>query len=84
VLTGNLDAARTDQAHLHALWQYDAHWLNCLIDHHHTRDIDGAMLRLATALEQENHLVSLLLLDETMDALAEVAERDLAVVENIL
>ena len=84
VLSGDLDAARAKQAYLHAMWQHDAHWLNCLVDHHHTRDVDGAMLRLATALQEENRILSLLLLDETMDALAEVAERDLAVVENIL
>jgi len=84
VLAGDMDAARTGQAYLHALWQHDAHWLNCLIDHHHTRDVEGAMLRLSTALEQEDRLFSLLLLDEAMDALAELAERDLAAVENIL
>lgn len=84
VLDGRMSDARSEQAWLHALWQRDAHWLNCLIDHHHTRDVDGAMLRLSTALQQENRLVSLLLLDETMDALAEVAERDMAALENIL
>ncbi len=84
LLADDMETARAEQAYLHALWQHDAHWLNCLIDHHHTRDVEGAMLRLATALQEENRLVSLLLLDETMDALAEVAERDLAELENIL
>lgn len=84
VMRGDMPAARAEQAYVHALWQHDAHWLNWLIDHHHTRDVDGAMARLASALEMEDKLESLLLLDETMDALEEVAERDMAVIENIL
>ncbi len=84
VLQDDLTAARAEQAYVHALWQHDAHWLNCLIDHHHTRDVNDAMASLASALLQEDKLESLLLLDETMDALEEVAERDMAVLENIL
>ena len=84
VLSGSMDAARSEQAYAHALWQHDAHWLNWLIDHHHTRDMDSAMTRLATALQQENRLASLLLLDEAADVLEEVAQHDLNVLENIL
>lgn len=84
VLDGDMDTARLEQAYLHALWEHDAHWLNALIDHHHTRDVEGAMRMLATALEEENRLASLLVLDETIDALEEVSQRNLAIWENIL
>ena len=36
----DMDAAAREQAYLHALWQKDAHWLNVLLDHHHTRDVN--------------------------------------------
>lgn len=84
ILTGEMDDALREQAYLHALWINDAHWLNCLIDHHHTRDVDGAMRRLSSALEEQNRLAALLTLDEAIDALEEVAQRDMAVWENIL
>lgn len=81
---GRMAQARSEQAYLHALWQHDAHWLNCLIDHHHTRDVDGAMRRLATTLEEENRLAALLTLDEVIDSLEEVSQRDLPIWENIM
>lgn len=84
VLDDAMDDAIREQAYLHALWLHDAHWLNALIDHHHTRDVDGGMRRLATSLEQRDKLAALLMLDEVLDALEEVAQRDLAVWENIL
>ena len=84
LLSGHTDLARAQQTYLHALWQRDAHWLNALIDHHHTRDVDGMMRKFATTLEQDDRTEALLALDELMDALEEVTQRDRALWENIL
>lgn len=84
IRSGDMDTALSEQAYLHAMWQHDAHWLNVLTDHHHTRDVDGIMRRLATSLEEDQRLLSLLALDEAIDALEEVAQRDRAIWENIL
>lgn len=84
LLSGQTDLARAEQAYLHALWQNDAHWLNYLIDHHHTRDVDGMMRRLATTLEENDRTEVLLALDDLTAALEEVAQRDRALWENIL
>ena len=84
VLEGQMDAAAHEQAYLHALWQHDAKWLNCLIDHHHTRDVEGALLKLATALEQSWPDEALIAIDEAADALDEVARSDQPYWENIL
>lgn len=84
VLSSDMDAAIREQAYLHALWLHDTHWLNALIDHHHTRDVDSGMRRLATSLDQRDKLTSLLMLDEVIGALEEVAQRDVGVWENIL
>lgn len=81
---GQMEAARAEQAFLHALWQRDAHWLNYLIDHHHTRDVDGMMRRLATTLEENARTEALLALDDLMGALEEVAQHNCALLENIL
>ena len=80
----DMDAAAREQAYLHALWQKDAHWLNVLLDHHHTRDVESAMRHVATALQERSRIQALLAMDELTDALEEVAERDVALVENIL
>ena len=81
---GNMDAAAREQAYLHACWQHDAKWLNCLISHHHTRAVNTAMLELATALEQNWQDEALRALDRVMDALGDVASSDFASLENIL
>ena len=80
----DMAAAEREQAYLHALWQKDAHWLNVLLDHHHTRDVESAMRHVATALQERSRIQALLAMDELTDALEEVAERDVALVENIL
>jgi len=69
---------------LHSQWQEDAHWLNLLSDHHNTRDVDGILQRLTTALEENNRLTALLILDEAIDTLEEVAQKDHYPLENIL
>lgn len=84
VLEGRTDDARREESYLHALWQHDAGWLNCLISHHHTRDVSSALLKLATALEMGWHERAILALDEAWDALDEVAHSDLPAWENIL
>ena len=81
---GNLDMAAREQAYLHARWQHDAKWLNCLISHHHTRAVNTAMLELSTALEQRWQDEALRALDRVMDALGDVASSDFAALENIL
>ena len=84
VMDGRMDDAAMDQAHLHAMWQHDSAWLNCLISHHHTRNVGSALLKLSTGLELESRVLSLMALDEAQDALEEVATSDLPVWENIL
>lgn len=84
VIAGEMEAAAREQAYLHALWQHDAKWLNCLIDHHHTRDVGGALLHLATALEQGWPQQALVFIDEASDALEEIAYSEQPRWENIL
>ena len=84
VLENRMDEARREESYLHALWQHDAPWLNCLISHHHTRDVNSALLKLATALEMGWQERAILALDEAWDALDEVAHSDLPAWENIL
>ena len=81
---GDLIAARGDQAHLHALWQHDAQWLSCLISHHHTRAVSGAMLRLSTALEMGWPVEAMLALDDAYDALEEIRTADFPSLQNLL
>lgn len=42
VLEGRLQDAAMEQAYLHAMWQHESSWLNCVISHHHTRDVNSA------------------------------------------
>lgn len=84
VLAGDLTAAAKEQAYMHALWQHDAKWLNCLIDHHHTRDVNSALSSLATALKQGWRTQALEALDEADDALEEIAYSEQPVWENVL
>lgn len=84
VLQGRMDEAACEQSYLHALWQHDSKWMNCLIDHHHTRDVEGALLKLSTAFEQSWPAQALLAIDEAADALDEVARSDQPYWENIL
>ena len=84
VLSDEMEAAAREQAYLHALWQRDAKWLNCLIDHHHTRDVNAALTSLATALQQRWPQQALLAIDEAEDALREIADSEQPVWENIL
>ena len=84
VLEGRMQDASVQQAYLHAMWQHESIWLNCLISHHHTRDVSSALLKLATGLEMESTVLSLMALDEAQDALEEVAVSDRPTWENIL
>ena len=84
VLEGRMQDAGMEQAYLHAMWQHDSDWLNCMISHHHTRDVESALMKLATGLELQSPVLSLLALDEAQDALEEVAVSNLPLWENIL
>ena len=84
ITEGRLDDARRDERMLHALWQRDAKWLNCLISHHHTRDVHSALLHLETALEMEWPERALHAADEAFDALGDISTADFATWENIL
>ena len=84
VLDGRMEEARSEERYLHALWQHDARWLNALVDHHHTRDIGGALVHLSTALELGWQEQAILALDEAQDALEEVAQSEQPRWENIL
>lgn len=84
VLAGDLTAAAKEQAYMHALWQHDAKWLNCLIDHHHTRSVDSALTAIGTALEQNEPFEALQAIDEADSALDEIACSEQPLWETIL
>ena len=84
ILADDMEAAVSKQTELHNAWQQDAHWLNTLLDHHHTRDVESALRHLSTSLQERNRMQSLLALDEVIDAFEEVAQRDMAAWENIM
>lgn len=84
LIKGEVEQAAWEQAYLHARWQHDETWLNCLISHHHTRAVNSAMRALATALEQRWTDESLRALDLVMDALSDIETGDSAAFENIL
>lgn len=76
--------AEDEAAYLHALWQKDETWLNCLISHHHTRAVNTALLKLSTAMAQGWQEECLQAIDEVQDALSDIAGSDLMSVENLL
>lgn len=84
ILTLKPADALDDHARLHERWQKDAHWLNCLSDHFYTRDADSIFRRLKTALEQNDRLEALLTLDDLIDEMEEVAQKDRKMWENII
>lgn len=84
VLNGSMDQAAGEQAYWHALWQHDSNWLNAIISHQHTRDVNAGMTRVATALEMGWRDEAIRALDDTSDALAEIAVSNLPLWENIL
>jgi len=84
IQNGEMENALNEQAYLHALWQHDAHWLNALADHHHTRDVEASMRHLATALQEKNRAQALWAMDELIDTFEEFSQRNMAVWENIM
>lgn len=84
IVADDMASAAKEQAYLHALWEHNAHWLNFMLDHHHTRDVESALRHLSTTLQEHNRIHALLAMDELIDALEEVAQRDMAILENIL
>lgn len=85
MIVGNdLPSAAGAQQELCDQWQRDSHWLNLLVDHHHTREVECAFRHLATSLQADSRVFSLLAADELIDALEEVAQREVAMIENIM
>lgn len=84
LLAEDRQEAEAEAACLHALWQRDEKWLNCLISHHHTRAVNTALLKLSTAMAQSWPDECLQALDEVQDALSDIAGSDLLTLENLL
>ena len=84
VQAGEMEDARMQEALLHARWQHDSSWLNCMISHHHTRNVSSALLHLATALEMGWPARTLYALDEVVDAMKDIRDADFCRWENIL
>lgn len=81
---GEMDVLREAQNHLYERWQKDSRWLNCLIDHHHTRAVSSALLQLSTALEQGWKEEALQAIDLLQDALNDIEESDFPRLDNVL
>lgn len=84
LLAEKTEEAQAEAAYLHALWQKDETWLNCLISHHHTRAVNTALLKLSTAMAQSWPEECLQAIDEVQDALSDIAGSDLMSVGNLL
>ena len=84
VLDGRWDDAAQQERLLTAHWQKDARWLKCLISHQHTREVDAALLRLSTGISQRWMEESLPALDEAHEALREVYDGHMPVLENVV
>lgn len=81
---GNMEVLREGQAHLYAKWEKDSRWLNCLIDHHHTRAVSTALLQLSTALEQGWKEEAFKALDLLQDAFTDIEQSDFPSLHNVL
>lgn len=81
---GDMDVIRDAQSNLQARWQKDSRWLNCVIDHHHTRAVSSALLQLSTALEQGWKEEALKAIDLLQDALKDIEESDFLRLDNVL
>ena len=84
VAQGKMEAARDAENLLHAKWDKDSLWLNCLIDHHHTRAVSTAFLQLSTALDMGWQIESLKSLDLLEDALTDIGQSDFPHLNNVL
>ena len=84
ITANDMASARLEHEQLHALWEKDAHWLNTLMDHHHARDVVAGLRHLCTALEEQNRLHALLAADELTDALEELSQSQLNILESII
>lgn len=81
---GDMDVIRDAQSNLQVRWQKDSRWLNCVIDHHHTRAVSSALLQLSTALEQGWKEEALKAIDLLQDALKDIEESDFLRLDNVL
>lgn len=76
VIAGEMGAAQDAETAVNAKWDKDSRWLNCLIDHHHTRAVSTAFLQLSTALEMGWTDESLKALDLLQDAFTDIGQSD--------
>ena len=81
---GEGEAAWERSAFLTAHWQGDKGWLDGLVSHEYTRAVDGALLRLTTALENDWTRDALHALDDLRDALHALAEAAAPTVSNLI
>ncbi|MEG0740917.1 MAG: DUF4363 family protein [Clostridia bacterium] len=81
---GELENALNAEAYLHASWQHDVQWINCLTGHHHTRAVSMALRKLATALANGWQDEALRALDEAEEALYEIEASDFPTLQNVL
>jgi len=72
VEAGSLQEALQEQTYLYARWQGEAQKLNAMVSHHHTRAVDEAMMRLATALKMGWQIEALLSLDALQFSLVDL------------
>ena len=84
VKAGEMEAAEEAEASIHAKWDKDSLWLNCLIDHHHTRAVSTAFLQLSTALEMGWADESMKALDLLQDAFTDIGQSDFPHLYNVL
>ncbi|MBR4069103.1 MAG: DUF4363 family protein [Clostridia bacterium] len=84
VLAGDLSAALQEQAYLHARWQGEVGRLQAMVSHHHTRAVEGALLTLATSLEEGWRRDALLSLDALSEALRDLEDDMRLRWENVL
>ena len=83
-LAENWQAASEGVRMAFALWQHDERWLKCLISHHHTREVNAALLRLDTSISQRWMDEALPAADELHNALLDIYESHMPQLENIL
>ena len=84
ILDNRWQDALTLSRELYALWQRDERWLKCLISHHHTREVQAALIRLDTGLVQHWADEALPAVDDAYLSLMEISTGHLPVLENLI
>lgn len=81
---GGTPVLREMLSQLNARWERDSRWLNCLIDHHHTRAVSTALRQLGSALEMGLETETIKALDLLQDAFGDIHQSDFPSLENVL